>query len=133
MPSRSVIKESRTAARDRDVSALAELFADNISVYGSVNHKAFVGKAAATMVFAMLLDVCTAIEFVSEHLSENDVVLLVRGRVKERQFDGAQFLTFDENGLITEFRDFVRPLSALLALQEAAGEYLARGAMASMP
>lgn len=132
MASRSVIEEFRAAARDGEVGTLADLFADGIRVFGSVNHKAFEGKAAATMVFAMLLNVCKEVEFVSEHISENDVVLLVRGRVKERQFDGAQFLTFDENGLVTEFRDFVRPLSALLALQEAAGEYLARSATASM-
>jgi hypothetical protein len=131
--SRSVIGEFRTAARDGDVGTLADLFADDIRVFGSVNHKAFVGKAAAAMVFGMLLEVCKDVEFVSEHTSENDAVLLVRGRIKERQFDGAQFLTFDDTGLISEFRDFVRPLSALLALQEAAGEYLARSASAPMP
>jgi hypothetical protein len=38
---------------------------------------------------------------------------------------GAQFLTFNENGLIAKFRDFVRPLPAVLALQEAAGEFIA--------
>jgi len=133
MASRSVIEESRAAARHGDVSVLADLFAEDIRVYGSGNHKPLEGKAAATMIFAMLLQVCKDIEFVSEHISEDSVALLVRGRIKERQFDGAQFLTFDENGLITEFRDFVRPLSALLALQEAAGEYMASPSAAPVP
>jgi len=81
----------------------------------------------------LLLQVCKGVQFVSEHMSEDGVALLARGRIKERQFDGAQFLTFDENGLITEFRDFLRPLSALLALQEAAGEYMATQSVAPVP
>lgn len=125
MASRSIIEESKAAARDGDVRALADLFAEDIRVFGSVNFKPFEGKAAATMIFGMLLHVCEDIDFVSEHMSQDGVALLVRGRIKERQFEGAQFLTFDENGQIIEFRDFVRPLSALMALQEAAGEYMA--------
>jgi ketosteroid isomerase-like protein len=125
MASRSVIEESRAAAREGDVGGLAALFAEDIRVFGSVNFKPFEGKAAATMIFGMLLEVCSDVDFVSEHMSQDGVALLVRGRIKDRQFEGAQFLTFDENGKITEFRDFVRPLSALLALQEAAGEYMA--------
>ena len=128
MPAQSVIELFRRAAREQDATIMAELFTDDIKLYGSVNHKPFEGKAAAVMVFGMLLQVCQDIEFVDEYLSENGVALLVRGRIKERQFDGAQFMAFDEAGMITEFRDLIRPLSSVLALQEAAGEYLARSA-----
>ena len=126
MPARSVIELFRRAAREQDATIMAELFTDDIKLYGSVNHKPFEGKGVAVMVFGMILEVCQDLEFVDEYLSENGVALLVRGRIKERQFDGAQFMTFDDAGLITEFRDFVRPLSSVMALQEAAGEHMAR-------
>ena len=131
MPSRSVIEYFKRAARDQDSTGLGELFSEDIRLYGSINHKPFEGKAVAVMVFGMLLSVCHDAEFVAEYLSESGVSLLVRGRIGERQFDGAQFMTFDDSGMITEFRDFVRPLSSVIALQEAAGEYMARQAAAT--
>ena len=125
MASRSVIEEFRAAVEADDAQQLAHLLSEDVRFFGSASHKPFEGKATATMVQAMLSHICDDIEFVSEVMSEDRVVLLARGRVNEMQFDGATFLTFDENGLIIEIRDFVRPLSALTALRDAAGAYLA--------
>jgi hypothetical protein len=125
MPSRSVIEDFRAAVRASDASLLAPLLRQDVRIFGAVSHQPFEGKDAVTVVLGALSQVCQDIEYVSELLSHDGAAFLIRGRIKELDFDGASFLTFDDDGLITEFRDFVRPLSATLALQEGVGEYIA--------
>ena len=129
MAARSVIETFREGATNMRVPS--DLFAEDIQLYGSLTHKPFQGKDAVTVIIDMLLHVCEDLEYVAEHMSDDRVALLVRGRIKDRQFDGAMFLTFNSEGLIIESRDFVRPMSALLALQEAAGQYLTEHAAAT--
>jgi hypothetical protein len=126
---RSVIETFREGARNKRIPS--EMFAENVQLFGSLTHKPFQGKDAVIVIIDMLLHVCEDLEYVAERMSDDGVALLVRGRIKDRQFDGAMFFTFNSEGLIIESRDFVRPLSALLALQEAAGQYLTEHAAAT--
>jgi len=73
----------------------------------------------------MLIELFQEVHYVAEFLGPDGLVLLNRGVVSGKHADGLQVLSLGEDGLIIEFRDFVRPLSALSALQEAAAKYLA--------
>ncbi|MFY9613896.1 MAG: nuclear transport factor 2 family protein [Candidatus Dormiibacterota bacterium] len=105
---------------------VANLFAPDVQLFGSLTHKPFEGREAVLVIFGMLAAVCQDVRYVKEYTADDGVTLLVHGRIGDRQFDGIQVLTFNSDGLVTSFRDFVRPMSALQALQTAAGEYLAR-------
>lgn len=55
------------------------------------------------------------------HRLENDEVatLIFTATVGGRQVDGLDLLTFDADGLITELKVMVRPLSGMMAVKEA--------------
>ena len=85
-----------------------------------------VGKAQARFLMEMLGSIFDELSYVGEYTSADGVVLLSTGVVAGKRADGIQVITVDEAGLITQMRDFVRPLSALSALSEAAKEYMTR-------
>jgi hypothetical protein len=99
--------------------------ADDVRLHGTV-WKPFEGKDAVLAVFAMLLTVTQDADYVAEYEGPAGIVLQLRGKVGGRDFDSVQILTFNEDDLINECRDLLRPHSAGTALLEAAGEYLGR-------
>jgi hypothetical protein len=107
----------------RKVALNAELFADDVRLAG-VAHKPFEGKEATLAVFAMLRDVLDELEYVGQYDGPGGVILRVRGVVGGRTFDGVQILTLDDDGLIVECLDLIRPHSAGVALLEASAKYL---------
>jgi len=58
------------------------------------------------------------------HRFENDdaAALIFRASVGDREVDGLDLLTFDEDGLITELKVMVRPMSGLNELARAMAE-----------
>ncbi len=58
------------------------------------------------------------------HRFENDdaAALIFKASVDDREVDGLDLLTFDDEGLITEFKVMVRPMSGLNALAERMAE-----------
>lgn len=116
----------REAGAHRDVNRVAKLLADDVRLFASLTPKPFEGKAAVLGIFAMLLEVFEELQYVAEYDNSAGKVLLTTGRVGERDVDGVQVLTFGADGLVHEFRDFIRPFSGALALREAAEQYFAR-------
>lgn len=126
----SVIEQFEAAARAKDIGLVRDLFADSVRLYGLV-WQPFEGKEAALGVLAMVQELLEHHEFVAEYEGRAGVVLLVRGRVGGREFDGVQVLTFNDQGLIEECRDLIRPYSAATALKDASAAYMARQAPAT--
>lgn len=120
----SVIGQFSAAVRAKDVGLVADLFAEDVRLYRLV-WKPFEGKQAALAVFAMLQEIVEDQQFVAEYEGPAGVVLQVRGTVGGREFDGIQVLKFNDQGLIDECRDFIRPYSAATALKDGSA-YLAR-------
>jgi hypothetical protein len=54
--------------------------------------------------------------------NEDAAALIFKATVDDREVDGLDLLTFDEEGLITELKVMVRPMSALHRLAEKMGE-----------
>lgn len=128
MTTRSVVELLREAVAARDIGPAAHLLADDVVLYGSLTHRPFEGKDTAMMIFNMLLQLCEDIEYIAEYTAEGGVAVLLKGKLGDRQFEGAQFITFNADGLIVEFHDLIRPISALTVLQEKAAAYLAGAA-----
>ncbi|MDP9093467.1 MAG: hypothetical protein M3N95_11175 [Actinomycetota bacterium] len=74
----------------------------------------------------MLSKIFEELAYVSEPTNADGLVLLPTGRIGGKRADAIQVVNLNGAGLITQLRDFVRPLSALMALSAAAGEYMAR-------
>lgn len=123
---KSVIGQFQSAVDARDAHLLDPLLAEDVTLFASVSVAPFEGKPAVLFVFSMLIDLFQEARFVAEFVGPGGLVLVSRGVVSGHQADGLQVLSFDGHGLVTEFRDFVRPLPALSALQTAAAGYIAR-------
>lgn len=107
-------------------TALDPLLADDVVLHTSVAGPPVVGKVQVLVVLDMVLEVFEDLAYVGEYTNAEGLVLLSTGRIGGKRADAIQVVTVNEDGLITQFRDFVRPLSALTALSTAAGEYMAR-------
>jgi ketosteroid isomerase-like protein len=122
----SMIGVFQSAWDERDISGLEQLLAEDVVFHTSAAGRPVVGKAQARFVLEMLGALFDELSYVGEYTGADGVVLLSAGVVAGKRADGIQVITVDEAGLITQMRDFVRPLSALSALSEAAAEYMAR-------
>lgn len=122
---KSVMAAFQSAVDARDANLLGPLLAEDVTLHASVSATPFKGKAVVLSVFSMLIELFEEARFTGEFVGQDGLVLLSRGVVSGHQADGLQVLRFNGEGLIVEFRDFVRPLPAVSALQDAATAYLA--------
>lgn len=121
----SVIESFQAAVDAGDATMLASLLDADVRLLGSVRADPFAGRDTVLFIFGMLIALIEEPRYVSETLGPDRLVLLMQGKIGGQSLDGIQVITFGENGLITEFLDFVRPLPALVSLQDAATQYLA--------
>lgn len=123
---RSVIQVFQAAADRGDAGLLRPLLDPDVRLHGSVQHAPFEGRDTVLFVFGMLIALFEEARYLQEFPGPQGLVLLMHGRVSGHEADGLQVVSFGDDGLITNFLDFVRPLPALTALRDAATEYLAK-------
>lgn len=116
----SFIEDFRAAYESRDPNRIRPLLADDVVLHTSAAGRPVQGPDAVIMVLEMLVDVFEGLTYVAEYSNAHGVVLVSTGSIGGKRSDGIQVVTVDEEGKIAEFKDFVRPLSALSALSEAA-------------
>jgi hypothetical protein len=121
----SLITDFQEAVRTKNAALNEDLIADDVRLFG-VLWKPIVGKPTVLSVLSMMLDIIEDLEYVAEYEGANGLALHVRGRVGDREFDGVQLFRFNDEILVDEIRNLVRPQSACTALVEGATEYLAR-------
>lgn len=117
-------REAMQAAYDaRDSDRVLAMVSEAVVLHTSAAAEPVVGKANVQKILDFLLETFEGLTYVGEWTGDESVVLLCSGTVGGIPADGVQVLTLDPDGLVSEFRDFVRPLPALAQLARAAGEY----------
>ncbi|SDM03975.1 nuclear transport factor 2 family protein [Streptomyces wuyuanensis] len=119
----------RAAVEKRDLTALEDLFTEDVRFYSPVKFTPFEGRPMVLGLFGVLLRTFEDFRYVgrfdgtaetstdgSEAPSE---ILLFRATVGGKEIHGIDLLHFDESGRIKEFTVMVRPQSALRTLSEA--------------
>ncbi|ARE75957.1 nuclear transport factor 2 family protein [Streptomyces sp. NPDC059558] len=119
----------RAAVEKRDLSALEDLFTEDVRFYSPVKFTPFEGRPMVLGLFGVLLRVFEDFHYVGrfEGAAETSTdgaqapaeVLLFRATVDGREIHGIDLLHFDESGRIKEFTVMVRPQSAVQALGQA--------------
>ncbi|MFJ4865270.1 nuclear transport factor 2 family protein [Streptomyces sp. NPDC088748] len=119
----------RAAVEKRDLSALEDLFTEDVRFYSPVKFTPFEGRPMVLGLFGVLLRVFEDFHYVGrfEGAAETSAdgaqapaeVLLFRATVGGREIHGIDLLHFDESGRIKEFTVMVRPQSAVQALGQA--------------
>ncbi|MBT2365888.1 nuclear transport factor 2 family protein [Streptomyces sp. ISL-10] len=119
----------RAAVESRDLTALEDLFTDDIRLYSPVKFTPFEGRPMVLGLFGVLLRTFEEFRYVgrfdgtaetsADGTASPSEVLLFRATVNGKQIHGIDLLHLHSDGRIKEFTVMVRPQSAVHALGEA--------------
>ncbi|MFG2337519.1 nuclear transport factor 2 family protein [Streptomyces yangpuensis] len=119
----------RAAVEKRDLSALEDLFTEDIRLYSPVKFRPFEGRPMVLGLFGVLLRVFEDLRYVGHFDGATETsadgaqapaaVLPFRATVDGKDIHGIDMLHFDEAGRIKEFTVMVRPQSAVHTLGRA--------------
>ncbi len=125
----TAVDRFRTAVNTRDLSALDDLFTQDIRFYSPVKFTPFEGRPMVLGLFGVLLRTFEDFRYVGEFAGTAQTsvdgteapaaVLLFRTTVNGKEIHGIDMVHLAEDGRIKEFTVMVRPQSAVHALGEA--------------
>jgi hypothetical protein len=113
--------ELRRALETKDLAAVEALLAQDAVFRSPAVHQAYPGRAAAMVFIKAATEVLEDFRYVRT-FSEDDGsghVLMFVASVGGREVEGVDIISLDGDGLVSEFRVMVRPLTGLVALAEA--------------
>ncbi len=120
-------KKWHAVALSSDEAAISALLHDDAVFESPVVHTPQRGKpitvkylASAGKVFSN-----TGFHYVGEWEGKNSLILEFNAEINGIKIDGIDMITWDETGLITNFKVMVRPLKAVNMLHQKMGEILA--------
>ena len=129
------MKAFREAIEAWDFDKAAELLAEDVVFTSPVAFKPYPGKAITSAILRGVSRVFTDFRYVREINDEPHSALIFEAKVGDVLVNGCDFITTDDDGLISEFTVMVRPLKGAQALAEAMGaqfEQIQAEAMAAL-
>lgn len=110
----------------RNPSRVMEILADDAVMISPVVHTPQRGKKITGMYLMGAFHVLSndSFKYISENYNENSAVLEFMTTVDGIDINGVDMMTFNADGLITEFKVMVRPLQAMNMLHKKMGEML---------
>ena len=110
----------RRAAETKDFSAIDELFAEEVVFRSPVVFKPYEGREAIAMLLGAVGQVFEDFRYTDQVETGDAATLMFSARVGERELDGVDYLHFDSEGRIDRMAVYIRPMSGVNALAEAA-------------
>jgi hypothetical protein len=111
----------RQAVEALDLDATVATFSPSIVLRSPVRDEPLEGRQAVGGLFAILFRVFEDLRFAGTSTSsDGGEVLHFLSRLGNKEGEGVDMMRFDEDGLIEDYRVMVRPLSAVVALRDAA-------------
>ena len=122
--------EFRAAVENRDLARMEAALAPDVVFRSPAVFKPYEGREAVMHLLGTVVQVFEDFEYTDE--LEGDTqggtggthALIFRARVGDREIEGLDHITVDDQGLITQLVVMVRPLSGLSALAQAMAERL---------
>jgi hypothetical protein len=126
MGRKSSMKAFRTAIESAlaggGFDAVEALLADDVVFTSPVAFKPYPGKAITAAILRGVGRVFTDFRYVREIEDDPHSALVFETKVGDVSLNGCDFITLDDDGLISELTVMVRPLKAAQALAEAMAE-----------
>jgi hypothetical protein len=106
-----------------DADAVEALLAPDVVFLSPAVYKPYAGREAAMILLRAVMEVFEDFRYTRTFTDDagGGSVMLFAARVGGREVEGVDIITVGDDGLVTEFRVMVRPLSGLVALAEAMG------------
>ncbi|MET0559827.1 MAG: nuclear transport factor 2 family protein [Solirubrobacterales bacterium] len=108
----------RRAAEAKDLELLSETLADDVVLHSPILFRGFEGKEVVTQVLTHVAATLEDLTYVDELATGRSVCLRFTANVGDRQLEGIDYLTLDEDGKVIDLTVFMRPLSALTRFNE---------------
>lgn len=110
-------------AASGDLSKVGEIAREDVLFRSPVAHTPYKGREALTLVLSTVVKVFEDFTYHRQFVSQDglSVALEFSAYVGGKELKGADFIRFDEAGLIAEFEVMIRPASGLMALGQAMG------------
>ncbi|HKY58930.1 MAG TPA: nuclear transport factor 2 family protein [Aeromicrobium sp.] len=115
------MKAFREAIESWDFDAVESLLADDVVFTSPVAFKPYPGKAITAAILRGVSRVFTDFHYLREINDEPHSALIFQANVGDVTLNGCDFITVNDDGLISELTVMVRPLKAAQALAEAMG------------
>ena len=112
-----------------DPSKVSEIAREDVVFRSPVAHTPYHGRGALVLALSTVIKVFEDFKYHREFATNDgkDVVLEFSAHVGGKKLKGADFIKFDDDGLIAEFEVMIRPVSGLMALGQAMGSALDGG------
>lgn len=97
---------------------MKETLREDVVLHSPILFRGFEGRE---MVMAVLTHVAATLEdfsYTGEAVGEGSVVLRFKANVGDRELEGIDYLTLDEEGKVVDLTVFMRPMSALTLFNE---------------
>jgi hypothetical protein len=114
----------RAAVESKDVSAIGEVFTDDVTFKSPVVFKPYEGREAVAMILGAVVQVFENFRYTDQTETGDVATLAFTATVGDRELDGIDLLRFDDDGRVSELAVYVRPMSGVNALAEAMGRKL---------
>lgn len=121
----------RAAVEADDIDALVACFTDDATFHSPAVFAPVEGRAGVAIYLGAVMQVFEDFVYTGAFTGEDGRELLeFRARVGDREVQGLDLLTFDDDGAVTDLTVLLRPLRGLEAAVAAMGERLAAAASA---
>jgi hypothetical protein len=114
----------RVAVEANDLERAGALLHDEVVFRSPAVHQPYRGRAAVSHLLRHAGAVLEDLVYVDELHGERSIGLVFRARVGDKDVEGLDHLTLDDDGRIIEFRVMIRPLSGLIAMAQTMGARL---------
>jgi hypothetical protein len=110
----------------RDLAGLDDLLADDVVFHSPVVHTPYPGKAATAKILAAAFHVLLnpSFRYVREVCGDRDAILEFKVEIDGISVNGVDMIQWDADGRIVEFKVMLRPLQAIMLIQQKMAEML---------
>lgn len=123
-PALKTLERWHAMVATRNLTGIQDIIHPEAVFRSPVAHSPYHGRGALVAALTTVIQVFEDFDYVREFAAPGgrDAVLEFSARVGDKKLKGADFIKFDENGLIAEFEVMIRPASGLMALGEEMGK-----------
>jgi len=114
----------RVAVESDDEAAIIALLHDDVEFRSPAVYRPYRGRPAVAHLLHHAKATLGGLTYLDEMHGERSVALVFRAQVGDKEVEGVDHLTLDEDGRIVTFRVLIRPLSGLIAVAQQMGARL---------
>jgi hypothetical protein len=115
----------RLAAEAKDLDLLSEALCEDVVLHSPILFRGFEGREIVSQILTFVAMTLEDLTYTDELVEGNTVALRFKANVGDRELEGIDFLTLDEDGRVADLTVFMRPLSALTRFNEQMAAHLA--------